>query len=342
MISHKRITIKKVAATAGVSTQTVSRVVNDRPDVAPETREHVQQVIEELGYQPSKIARSLIRGQSNTIAAVSFGIGLYGPTMLLQGIQTGTEQAGYSLLLNILVNAEAYAAEKILRDILSYHVAGIMWAVPEIGQNQDWIQQFLSNFSVPIVFLNVRPRPNLVTVHIDNKQGGRLATEHLIHQGRQNIGIITGPMNWWEARQRELGWREALADNGRIVDESYIANGDWTPSSGEHCIRMLLEWHPNMDAVFVCNDEMALGAMKVAQQMGRRIPQDLAVIGYDDIPESPYFSPALTTIRQDMAQMGKEGVKQLLSIKDDTDITSSQAIILQPELIVRKSTNPLS
>lgn len=341
MINHKRITIKEVAIAAGISTQTVSRVVNDRPDVAPETRVHVRQMIEKLGYQPSKIARSLIRGQSNTIAAVSFGIGLYGPAMLLQGIQAGAEQAGYSLMLNILPDVEVYAAEKILRDMLSYHVDGIMWAVPEIGQNQEWIQQILSDFTVPIVFLNVQPRPNLVTAHIDNKQGGRLATEHLINQGRQNIGIITGPMNWWEARQRELGWREALAENGRFVDESYIANGDWTPSSGERCIRMLLEWHPDMDAVFVCNDQMALGAMKVARQMGRRIPQDLAVIGYDDIPESPYFSPALTTIRQDMAQMGRKGVKQLLAIGDDSDSASTQSIILQPELIVRESTDPL-
>jgi LacI family transcriptional regulator len=341
-MSRKRVTIKEVAVAAGVSTQTVSRVVNGRSEVAPDTREHVQAVIEKLDYQPSKIARSLSRGQSWSLGVVTFGIGLYGPSLLLEGVQKAAVEAGYSLMLKFLPDARFFDAQAILRDILSYHVDGILWAVPDIGQNRDWIQEALHHFSVPIVFLNVQPRPNLVTAVIDNKHGGCIATQHLIDQGRKNIGIITGPMNWWEARQRELGWRQALSSNGRIVDESYIANGDWTPSSGERCIRMLLDWHPNMDAVFVCNDQMALGAMKVARQMGRRIPQDLAVIGYDDIPESPYFSPALTTIRQDMAQMGRKGVEQLLTIGDDTNITPTQSIILQPELIVRESTDPLS
>lgn len=334
-MSRKRITIRDVAEAAGVSTQTVSRVANAHPDVASDTREHVQAIIEKLGYQPSKLARSLIQGQSYTLGVVSFGLRLYGPSLLLEGVQEAAVKQGYSLMLKILENAEAYDAEKILQDILSYHVDGILWAVPEIGQNRDWIQQALHHISIPIVFLNVQPRPNLITAVIDNKHGGHIATQHLIDQGRQNIGIITGPMEWWEARQRELGWREALAANGRFVDESYITNGDWTPSSGERSIQMLLEWHPEMDAVFVCNDQMALGAMKVAQQMGRQIPQDLAVIGFDDIPEAPYFSPALSTIRQDIAEMGCQGVKQLLTLIHNEQPASPS--ILQPRLIIRES-----
>lgn len=334
---HKRVTIKEVAATAGVSTQTVSRVVNGRPDVASDTRAHVQSVIEELGYQPSKIARSLIRGQSYSLGVVSSSIGLYGPSLVLQGIQEAAVEEDYSLLLNILPDAQVFDAEKTLRDILAYHVDGILWAVPEIGQNRDLIQQALPNLRVPIVFLNVQPRPNLVTAVIDNKHGGRIATRHLIEQGRQHIGVITGPMSWWEARQRELGWREELVANGRSVDESYIANGDWTPTSGERCIRMLLEWHPEIDAVFVCNDQMALGAMKVARQMGRNIPEDLAIVGYDDIPESPYFYPSLTTVRQDVAEMGRQGVKLLLALLNDSDAPSPDSVVLQPNLIVRES-----
>ena len=336
MIQRKRVTIKEVAAAAGVSTQTVSRVVNGRPDVASDTREQVQQVIDTLGYQPSKIARSLISGQSYSLAVVSSSIGLYGPSLVLQGIQEAAVEANYSLVLNILPNAEQFDANQILREVLSYHVDGILWAVPEIGQNRDLIQQELSSLTVPIVFLNAQPRPNLVTAVIDNKQGGRIATQHLIQQGRQKIGLITGPMNWWEARQRELGWREELAANGRTVDESYIANGDWTPRSGERCIRMLLEWHPEMDAVFICNDQMALGAMKVARQMGRQIPNDLAVVGFDDIPESPYFSPSLTTMRQDVAEMGRQSVKQLLALLNEEKLESG-CVVLQPDLIVRQS-----
>lgn len=337
-MGRKRVTIKEVAKAAGVSTQTVSRVANDHPDVASDTREYVQGIIEKLGYQPSKIARSLIRGQSYSLGVVSFGIGLYGPSLLLKGIQEAAVEAGYSLMLNILPDAKAYDAKSILQDILAYHVDGILWAVPEIGQNQDWIQQALHNFSIPISFLNVQPRPNLVTAVINNKHGGCIATQHLIDQGRQNIGIITGPMEWWEARQRELGWREALAANGRTIDESYITNGDWTPASGERSIRMLLEWHPEMDAVFACNDQMALGAMKVARQMGLQIPQDLAIVGYDNIPESPYFTPALTTVRQGITEMGRQGVKQLLALIDNNEDVPVRSAALQPELIIREST----
>lgn len=336
-MEHKKVTIKDVAKAAGVSTQTVSRVANSRPEVAAETREHVQEVIRKLGYQPSKIARSLIQGYSYSLGVVSFGINYYGPSILLEGIQQAAVEEGYSLMLKILPDAEAYEAEAILRDILSYHVDGILWAVPEIGQNRDWIQRAVHKFSAPIVFLNAQPRPNLLTVISDNKYGGFIATKHLIDQGRQNIGIITGPMDWWEARQRELGWREALAKYGRTVDESYITNGDWGPSSGERSIRMLLEWHPEMDAVFVCNDQMALGALKVARQMGRLIPQDLAVVGYDNIPESPYFTPSLTTIRQGINEMGHRAVEQLLAlINNEADATAS-SVVLQPELIIRKS-----
>lgn len=336
-MSRKRITIRDVAEAAGVSTQTVSRVANGRPDVASDTREHVQAIIEKLGYQPSKIARSLIQGQSYSLGVVSYGLGLYGPSLLLAGIQEAAVKEGYSLMLKILENAEVQNAENILRDILSYHVDGILWAVPEIGQNRDWIQQALHTVSIPLVFLNVQPRPNLITAVIDNKHGGHIATQHLIDQGRQKIGIITGPMEWWEARQRELGWREALAENGRSVDESYVTNGDWTPSSGERSIRLLLEWHPEMDAVFVCNDQMALGAMKMAQQMGRKIPEDLAIVGYDDIPEAPYFTPALSTVRQDIAKMGCQGVKQLLARINNENGDPPPPVLLQPELIVRES-----
>ncbi len=336
-MSRKRVTIKEVAAAAGVSTQTVSRVVNGRPEVAPDTREHVQAVIEKLDYQPSKIARSLSRGQSYSLGVITFGIGLYGPSLLLEGIQKAAVEAGYSLMLKILSDARSFDAWAILRDILSYHVDGILWTVPDIGQNQDWIQETLHHFSVPIVFLNVQPRPNLVTAVIDNKHGGYIATQHLIDQGRQNIGIITGPMEWREARQRELGWRKALTENGRSIDESYTTNGDWTPNSGERSIRMMLEWHPEMDAVFVCNDQMALGAMKVARQMGRQIPQDLAVVGYDNIPESPYFTPALSTVRQGITEMGHRGVEQLLALINNEDDVPSPSVVVQPELIIRES-----
>ncbi len=336
--SRKRVTIKEVAGAAGVSTQTISRVVNGRADVAPHTRQHVQQIIESLGYQPSKIARSLIQGQSHSLGIVTFGISYYGPSQVLQGIQETAVAQGYSLMLTILPDAEIYNARQLMREMLAYHVDGILWAAPEIGQNRDGIQQELPHLSVPIAFLSAQPRPHQMTAVIDNRLGGRLATRHLIEQGRQHIGLITGPISWWEARQRELGWREELAAHGRDVDESFIAFGDWSAGSGERCLRMLLEWRPEIDAVFVSNDQMALGALKTARQLGRRVPEDLAVIGFDDIPEAAYFYPALTTIRQDTAELGRVGARQLITMIENPEPNGAEPLCLPPALVVREST----
>ena len=338
-MNHKRVTIKEVAAAAGVSTQTVSRVINGRHDVAPETREHVQSVINTLGYKPSRIARSLIRGRSYSLGVVSMGVGFYGPAQTLQGVQQEADEQRYSLLLRMVSTPEELNVNEITHDLLSYHVDGILWTIPEIGQNRDWIQQELPKLSVPIAFLNMQARPNLTTIAIDNRLGGRLAARHLIEQGCQKIGIITGPLNWWEARQRELGWREEILTHGLTVDESCIAHGDWNSPSGEQCMRMLLEWHPDLDGVFASNDQMALGAMKVARERGLGIPENLSIVGFDDIPESAYFYPPLTTIRQDMGQVGITAVNQLIYLLERPEENSHpNAFLLAPKLIVRNST----
>ena len=338
-MNHKRVTIKEVAAEAGVSTQTVSRVVNGRPDVAPQTRDHVQKVISALGYKPSRIARSLIRGRSYSLGVVSMGVGLYGPAQTLQGVQQEADEQDYSLLLKMLPSAEDINVDEIIHDLLSYHVDGILWAIPEIGQNRDWIQQQLPKLSVPIAFLNMQSRPNLTTISIDNRLGGRLAARHLIERGCQKIGLISGPSNWWEARQRELGWREEILAHGLTVDEGCIAHGDWNSPSGEQCMRMLLEWYPDLDGVFTSNDQMALGAMKAARELNYSIPKDLSIIGFDDIPESAYFYPPLTTIRQDMTQIGVTAVNQLIHLLERPEEKSNpNAFLLAPKLIVRNST----
>jgi len=337
--NHNRVTLKEVAAAAGVSAQTVSRVVNGRSDVAPQTREHVQHVIDRLGYKPSKIARSLIQGRSYSLGVVSMGVGFYGPAQTLAGIQQEADEQGYSLLLKMLSDPEELNVDDMIQDILSYHVDGIVWAIPEIGQNRDWIQRALPKLSVPIAFLTMQARPNLTTIAIDNRLGGRLATRNLIEHGCQKIGLITGPLNWWEARQRELGWREELLAHNDVVDESCIAHGDWNSPSGEHCMRMLLDWHSDLDGVFASNDQMALGAMKAARELNRRIPEDLSIVGFDDIPESAYFYPPLTTIRQDMSQVGGTAVNQLIHLLEHTDENGRpNAFLLEPELIVRDST----
>src|SRR3989304_4575954 len=214
MATRRRITITQGAHAAGVSTQTVSRVINDRPDVAPDTRLRVQRVIAQLGYRPSAIARTLIHQRSHTLGVVATGLEFYGPSRTLVGIEKQTRALGYSLLLDLLHHPETKDVERIINRLLSLHVDGIIWEVPETGKTRACPQGKTLPLLVPIVFLSMEPRPGLVVVSIDNRRGGRLATEHLIAHGYRHIGIITGPLDWWESRQRQLGWREGLEAAG--------------------------------------------------------------------------------------------------------------------------------
>lgn len=341
MAAKKRVTIKEVAEEAGVSTQTVSRVINDRPDVASETRQRVQQVIDRLGYQPSHLARSLSQGRSCTIGVVGSGLEHYGPSRTLSGIEKEADKWGYSLLLSLIHQSGTNAGERLLRDMFSRHVDGIIWAQPEIGNNREWLQRENLPLSVPIVFLSMRSHPEVSVVAVDNRTGGRMATEHLLQQGRRRIGLITGPITWWEARQRQFGWRDALEGTGIPVDEGLMAEGDWTPASGERGLHRLLEQRPDIDAVFTCNDQMALGVLRAARQVGRRVPEDLAVVGFDDIPEAAYFYPPLSTVRQDMVEFGRRAVTELRRAVEARDegrpMPPPKSVLLRPRLIVRES-----
>lgn len=341
MTARKRVTIKEVAHEAGVSTQTVSRVINDRPDVALETRQRVQATIDRLGYQPSHLARSLSQGRSCTLGVVSSGLQHYGPSRTLSGIEKEADKWGYSLLLSLIHQFGAHDSEKLLRDMFSHHVDGIIWAQPEIGGNREWLQRESLPLSVPIVFLSMRPHPDMPVVAVDNRRGGRLATDHLLQQGRRAIGIITGPLTWWEARQRRLGWHEALERAGGAVDDDLVVEGDWRPASGERGLQRLLAQRPDIDAVFVCNDQMALGALQAARELGRRVPDDLAVVGFDDIPEAAYFYPPLSTIRQDVVELGRRAVAELRRAVDARNegraAPPPETVLLAPQLIVRAS-----
>jgi LacI family transcriptional regulator len=341
-----KTTIRDVASAAGVSRQTVSRVLNDKPDVAPETRQRILEVIEQLGYRPSSIARSLTQGRSFTLGVASYGVQYFGPSHTLVGIEHQANELGYTLLLGLMRQPEMSGVQ-LLHDMLSYHVDGIMWAVSEIGNNRDWMQREICQLTVPVVFLDTQPCSNLSVVNVDNRGGGYLATKHLLDQGYRNIGLITGPLAWWSARQRKLGWQDALEEADLPVEDSLVVEGTWSARSGERGVGQLLEQHPDVDALFACNDQMALGALKAARKVGRRVPEDLAIVGFDDVPEAAFFCPPLSTVRQDLDGLGRCAVRELDRLiqarqQGQSDI-ESQTISLQPELIVRESSiNPPS
>ena len=336
-----RATIKEVASVAGVSTQTVSRVINERPDVSPETRKKVQEVIKQLSYQPSALARSLISQRSHTLGVVTAGLRHIGPSRTLSGITAAAEEAGYSILLKELPSYDTEDITPIFQAFLSRHVDGIIWAVPEVGENRNWVDDPPADIEIPLVYLTMGTRKNLSIVSIDNYLGGRMAMEHLISQGYQRIGHISGPLDWWESRQRMAAWKDALTEAKLDVGDSHFAEGNWSSASGALAIEKLYDQYPEMDSVFVANDQMALSVMQFFGEKGIHISSEIGVVGFDNIAESPFFFPALTTIQQDQQGVAKIAVAEVIRIIEadweGLEAIQPKSIVLPPTLVVRQS-----
>lgn len=334
-------TLKDVAKLAGVSTKTVSRVVNNQGEISSETRARVQAVIAQLGYRPNIIARSLIHKRTNTLGVVTWGIDYFGPSRTVVGIEQQAHQLGYSLFLNLMDRPDASDYEQVLDTLITHRVDGILWAVPEVGNNRAWLDSWHFEQLPPIVFLSMEPRPGLAIIAVDNFSGAQQATQHLIDQGRRKIGIITGPLTWWEARERYAGWKSAMHQANLKTPASLVVEGDWSAAAGERGLHLLMHQEPEIDAVFACSDQIALGALGTAHQSGKRIPQDLAVVGFDNIPESACFWPPLSTVFQQLIDVGRIAVQTLHSmIEANRTLNSndgSTVTLVRPELIVRAS-----
>jgi LacI family transcriptional regulator len=338
---NMRATIKEVASVAGVSTQTVSRVINERPDVSPETRRRVQEVIKALSYQPSALARSLSTQRTHTLGVVTAGLRHIGPSRTLSGITSAAEEAGYSVLLKELPSYDTEDITPIFQAFLSRHVDGIIWAVPEVGENRKWVNNPPADIELPLVYLTMEARNNLSIVTIDNYLGGRMAMSHLLEQGYRKIAHICGPLDWWESRQRVAAWRDALTEAGLESDDRHCVEGNWSSASGALAMEKLFDQYPTMDSIFVANDQMALGAMQFFAEKRLRIPEDVGIVGFDNISESAFFSPALTTVQQDQYHVAKIAVIELIKIIEsgwqELDPVTPKSIILSPTLIVRQS-----
>ncbi len=338
---HERPTIKKVASVAGVSTQTVSRVINEKPDVSPETRVRVQKVIERLGYQPSALARSLIRQRSYSLGVVTAGLRYIGPSRTLSGIASVAEEAGYSLIMKELPSFDADDISPIFRELFSHHVDGIIWAVPQVGDNRSWINKYVANLGVPIVYLAMESQAKISVVSIDNYLGGKMAVTHLLEQGYRNIGHISGPLDWWEARQRMMAWKDTLKEAGIKAQENHWVEGNWSSSSGAQAIEKLFDQYPEVDAVFIANDQMALSALQSAYKKGMNVPKDFGIVGFDNIAESAYFCPPLTTIQQDQYEVAKLAMEEMIRIIEAGwragEPVEPKSVMLAPTLVVRQS-----
>jgi LacI family transcriptional regulator len=342
-----RITIKDVAHAAGVSTQTVSRVLNDHPDVAPATGERVQRVIAEMGYQPNLLARGLSRGQTHSLGVVAYGLDYFGPSRILTGIEQQAASLGYSMSLTLIHRPETHDVDDLLSELAGRQVDGIIWAIPEVADNRSWLRPGARHLPLPLPLTVVGGTTVRIVppaIGIDNRAIGRIATGHILAGGAERVAVITGPLDWWEARERMVGAREALRAVDRRLPQALVFEGDWTASSGDEGLRCLLEADPTIDAVFASNDQMALGAMHAAHGLGLRIPERLSVVGVDDTAEGSHYWPPLTTVHQPLVDAGVLAVETIVRAIADAragrladDAGPAQVTLLEPELIVRES-----
>ena len=329
------LVMSDVAARAGVSHQTVSRVINGSPNVAPLTRERVLAAIAELGYRPNTAARALVTGSTRTFGLGSVNFIQYGPAQTLVGLEQAARAAGYSLTVTVLDDATSGN----MRDAVDRFVAQSVDAVVALGTYDD-AYEALHHISAPVPLVTVQSGGAVEdpAVGVDQVAGARLATRHLLDLGHRTVHHVTGPADSKEARDRIEGWRAELTAAGASVPP--ILRGDWTPSSGYAAGKQLavrVREGDEVTAVFLANDQMALGLLAALHEEGLEAPRDVSVVGFDDLPEAPYFTPPLTTVRQDFAELGRRGVELVLARLSGEELHQDP---VPPSLLVRSSTGP--
>jgi DNA-binding LacI/PurR family transcriptional regulator len=333
MPRKRRPVMSDVARLAGVSHQTVSRVINDSRHVRAETRERVEVAMRQLNYRPNSVARALVTGRSKTLGVVSFDTTLYGPASTLYGIERAAHDAGYFITIASLERLDRASVLEAIERLRMQGVEGILVIAPQEGGARALLQ---APAGVPLVALEAGPHDVVPLASVDQFAGAWLATDHLLQLGHRTVWHLSGPTGWPEAADRVRGWRDALQAGGATLPPAL--EGDWSARSGHELALQLVD-DPNVTAIFVANDQMALGALRALHESGRRIPQDVSVVGFDDIPEAPYFTPPLTTVRQDFDEMGRRGLRLLLDTISAPDGSPAHHEVV-PELIVRASSGP--
>lgn len=330
---HHRPTLAEVAAIAGVSHQTVSRVINSYPGVRPATRDRVRAAIEQLGYRRNTAARSLATRESRLIGVIATGSFLYGPTSTLSSIERAARDNGYMALLATMKNAEETDLNLAVDQCLEYSVDILI-----IIANQEIWVRYADGLDLDIPVIVVGPRSanlnNLTCMSVDQTRGAEMAVEHLHSLGHRHIGLLAGPRDWVDAQQRLAG---ALDTCSRLRIDVDIFEGDWTGGEG-HRVGMevaRMPRHERPTAVFAANDQMALGMLSAFHEAGVSVPGEISIIGFDDVPDARYYSPSLTTIRQDFETLGSRVITTSLNLLRGI---GSEPGLVPPILTVRAST----
>jgi DNA-binding LacI/PurR family transcriptional regulator len=320
-----------VARLAGVSHQTVSRVINGSPHVRPETRNKVETAMRELDYRPNRVARALVTGRSHTLGVVSFDTTLYGPASTLLGIERAAHEAGYFIIVASLKALNRSSVADAVDRLRRHGVDGVL----VITAVQDAADALLNPPNdIPLVAVEAGPDEAVPVIEVDQYAGAALATRHLLELGHRTVWHIAGPPEFLESNQRLAGWRDTLEGAG--AEPPPHLTGDWSARAGYELGQRLARTR-ELTAVFVANDQMALGVLRAMQEAGRRVPEDVSVVGFDDIPESAYLMPPLTTVRQDFDELGARALQLLLQMIDHGEDRQPQPRV-PPRLVIRGST----
>ncbi|MDG9719635.1 LacI family DNA-binding transcriptional regulator [Streptomyces sp. DH24] len=323
-----------VARLAGVSKQTVSRVLNDHPAVRATTREAVLEAMRTLGYRPSRSARSLASGRTRMLGVLSFDAARYGPAAILTAVNTAAQEAGYLISSIALDTADHDTVVEAVDRLSAEGAEGVIAIAP-----QAWVGRALAatGLGAPLVVLESPLDDGTPLVTGDSRTGARKATEHLLALGHRTVRHIAGPAGWTPADLRLASWRAALEAAGAPVPEPLA--GDWSAESGYEQGRRLAA-DPDVTAVFVANDQMAIGVLHALHEAGRPVPDEVSVVGYDDIPEAAHLLPPLTTVRTDFAEIGTRSLRLLLHRIDAGHEPPPASSVVPVDLVVRRSSAP--
>lgn len=334
-VHNRRATLRDVAERSGVSYQTVSRVINNHPYVSPDKRARVLQVIEELGYTPNRAAQSLAGHKTQIIGVVSTGLNHYGPAQMVIHIERAAKTAGYDTIFTNMSDSTPESFIAAIDHVRRWHPDGLLIITPTASLTHEDVLRITAG--LPIVQIDPQYGAATPSIVIDQRRGSQLAVGHLIELGHRRFCEIRGPQTWHDGIARHKSYLDTLHAAG--LEAGAGEEGDWTSESGYQAAQRLLTRDRNFTALIVANDQMALGAIAALREHGRRVPEDVSVVGFDDIPEAAYFSPPLTTVRQDFALFGQLGVDYLME-----RITHPQAAprqhVVQSTLVIRKSSAP--
>jgi DNA-binding LacI/PurR family transcriptional regulator len=310
-----------VAALAEVSHQTVSRVLNNHPNVRERTRVRVLAAIQELGYRPNRAAKALVTGRSQTIGVVAQSSTLFGPASLLAAFGEASAEAGFAVSVASVRRLDRDSFREAVERLLDQRVAGIVVIAP-VATATEAIEAI--EHDVPLVTIDGDPALRRSLVTVDQPEGARLATQRLLDAGHDTVWHVSGPSEWFDSLGRIDGWRRTLEAAGAEVPP--LIPADWSAASGYQA-GLVLARMPEVSAVFAANDHLALGILRALHERGRRVPDEVSIVGFDDVPESAYFIPPLTTIRPDFDAVARATLQSVLDQLDDRDAAPHQTTI---------------